>query len=132
MGEICGQNGSNNGELRSLAGRRVARIVVALQDETPARQRGCAMLRILGSRKRLCDGLSRRDFLQAGSLGLLGLGAGSSLTQVAAASPAPAGSFGKAKRCILLYLYGAASQIETFDPKPDAPHGFRCEVIRRS
>ena len=33
------------------------------------------MLRILGSSKRLCDGVSRRDFLQAGSLGLLGMAA---------------------------------------------------------
>ena len=32
------------------------------------------MLRILGNRRRLCDGLTRRDVLQAGSLGLLGLG----------------------------------------------------------
>jgi hypothetical protein len=32
-----------------------------------------------------------------------------------------AGSFGRAKRVILLYLYGAAAQHETWDPKPDAP-----------
>jgi hypothetical protein len=85
------------------------------------------MLRILGSHKRLCDGLSRRDFLQAGSLGLLGLSAGGTLSPALAASPA-AGSFGKAKRCILLYLYGAASQIETFDPKPEAPDQVRGEL----
>src|SRR5437879_2104084 len=33
-----------------------------------------AMLRILGSRKKLCDGLTRRDFLCAGGLSLFGLG----------------------------------------------------------
>ena len=77
------------------------------------------MLRILGSRKRLCDGLSRRDFLSA-SLGALTLGTAATTHQVATASTRLP-SFGKAKRCILLYLYGAASQIETFDPKPDAP-----------
>ena len=32
-----------------------------------------------------------------------------------------AGSFGKAKNVILVHLYGSPSQIETFDPKPDAP-----------
>jgi hypothetical protein len=85
------------------------------------------MLRILGSNKRLCDGLSRRDFLQASSLGLLGLGAQTALSPAAHASPA-GGSFGKAKRCILLYLYGAASQIETFDPKPLAPAEVRGEL----
>ena len=83
------------------------------------------MLRILGSHKRLCDGLSRRDFLQAGGLGLLGLGAQSVLAQPPAVSAEAAAahgpSFGRAKRCVLLYLYGAASQLETFDPKPDAP-----------
>ena len=82
------------------------------------------MLRILGSHKRLCDGFSRRDFLQAGGLGLLGLGAQSILDRTTAGSAEAAAhgpSFGRAKRCVLLYLYGAASQIETFDPKPDAP-----------
>ncbi len=89
------------------------------------------MLRILGFHKRLCDGLSRRDFLQAGGLGLLGLGAGSSLAglpAVAASDSTRASSFGKAKRCVLLYLYGAASQLETFDPKPDAPAQVRGQL----
>ncbi len=85
------------------------------------------MLRILGSHKRLCDGLSRRDFLQAGTLGMLGLGAGRALGSEAAAAQ-PAGSFGRAKRCIFLYLYGAASQLETFDPKPLAPAEVRGEL----
>lgn len=89
------------------------------------------MLRILGSEKRLCDGLSRRDFLQAGSLGLLAAGAGAAMGSspagaTAAATHGPA--FGRAKRCILLYLYGAASQLETFDPKPDAPAEVRGEL----
>ena len=43
----------------------------------------------------------------------------------AAASRPP--SFGRAKSCILLYLYGAPSQLETFDPKPDAPAEVRGE-----
>ena len=32
------------------------------------------MLRILGSPKTLCDGLTRRDFLNVGGLGAFGLG----------------------------------------------------------
>ena len=35
--------------------------------------------------------------------------------------------FGQAKSCILLFLYGSPSQIETFDPKPDAPVEIRGE-----
>lgn len=88
------------------------------------------MLRILGSRKRFCDGVSRRDFLHAG--GLLGLGLADVLRlQEAKAGPGPATKlphFGRAKSCILLYLYGAPSQLETFDPKPDSPAEIRGEL----
>jgi Protein of unknown function (DUF1501) len=80
------------------------------------------MLRILGSAKRLCDGLTRREMLLAGGLGLFGLQATDLLRLQAVPPPAdPAAGFGKAKACILLYLYGAPSQLETFDLKPDAP-----------
>src|SRR5579871_6033507 len=79
------------------------------------------MLRILGSPKRLCSGWTRREMLRAGGLSLLG-------APLAAASPhrLPR-SFGKAKACILLYLYGAPSQLETFDMKPAAPVEIRGE-----
>jgi hypothetical protein len=84
------------------------------------------MLRILGSKKVFCDGLSRRDFMHVGALAPLGL----SLARWAAASAigaplaAPAG-FGKAKRCLLLYLWGSPSQLDTLDPKPGAPAEIR-------
>lgn len=82
------------------------------------------MLRILSSPRRLCSGMTRRDLLQAGGLGMLGLGLDRFL-ELKSAQAAPAGdlvsSFGKAKRCIILFLYGAASQIETVDMKPEAP-----------
>jgi hypothetical protein len=71
------------------------------------------MLRILGSRRLLCDGLTRRDFLQVGALSLA--------TPRAHAARGPLPGFGKARSVILLFLYGGASQLETFDPKPDAP-----------
>src|SRR4051812_12880142 len=85
------------------------------------------MLRILGSHKRACDGFTRRDLLTMGGLGLASLAASgvvSLRTSSALAQPlAPitARSFGRAKRVVLLYLYGAAAQHETFDPKPEAP-----------
>jgi hypothetical protein len=86
------------------------------------------MLRILGGSKRLCDGLTRRDLLHAGAIGLFGLNLAEWATP-APAAPAPgAGGFGRAKSCILLYLYGAPSQIETFDPKPEAPAEIRGEL----
>jgi uncharacterized protein (DUF1501 family) len=54
--------------------------------------------------------ISRRGFLAAASaLGAVGA--------VEAASP----STGRAKSCIVLLLVGGPSQLETWDPKPDAP-----------
>jgi hypothetical protein len=79
------------------------------------------MLRILGSNKRFCDGLSRRDLMHVGALSPLGL----SLSNWSRATEKPPVSavsgFGSAKRCILMYLWGSPSQLDTWDPKPDAP-----------
>jgi len=82
------------------------------------------MLTILGSPATSRDALSRRRVLAAGALGALGTLTTAIRGQNAAASEAPHArpeSFGRAKRVILLYLYGAAAQHETWDPKPDAP-----------
>lgn len=78
------------------------------------------MLRLRGSRKRLCDGMSRRDFLHIGGLGALGLGLGDLFRLQASTSPSTR-RLGKARACILLFPYGSPPQHETFDPKPDAP-----------
>ncbi len=88
------------------------------------------MLRVLGSPKRLCNGLTRRDLLHAGGLSLLGLSLADyfRLSAVQAGPTKTSSSFGKAKACILLYLYGSPSQLETFDMKPDAPVGIRGEL----
>lgn len=89
------------------------------------------MLRVLGSAKTLCNGLTRRDFLQVGSLPFLGLGLEQFLRHRAEASPEPASplrSFGRAKACILLFLYGSPSQLEWADMKPDAPEDIRGEL----
>lgn len=89
------------------------------------------MLRILGSPKRFCSGWTRREMLQAGVLGFFGLGLGDflRLTDLQAAPRRPSSrSFGRAKSCILLHLYGSPSQLETFDMKPDAPVEIRGEL----
>ncbi|MDA0285099.1 MAG: DUF1501 domain-containing protein, partial [Planctomycetota bacterium] len=84
------------------------------------------MLRVLGSHRKLCNGLGRRDFLQAGSLGVVGLGLSDLLAaESRAATDLTPRSFGQAKRCILLFLYGSPSQLETFDMKPEAPAEIR-------
>jgi len=58
----------------------------------------------------------RRDFLQIGSIPLLGLG----LTAFGA-TPILCDNQGSAKSCILIWLDGGPSHLETFDPKPSAP-----------
>jgi hypothetical protein len=88
------------------------------------------VLRILGSAKRLCNGVTRREMLRAGGLSLCGLGLADFLRLRDAEAAAPAAratSFGRAKSCILLYLYGSPSQLETCDMKPDAPLEIRGE-----
>src|SRR5438445_2727770 len=89
------------------------------------------MLRVLGSPKTLCDGLTRRDMLWAGGLGLLGVGLDGFLRLQAAQPQAPVpvhAGFGRAKSCILLFLYGSPSQLELADMKPDAPVEVRGEL----
>jgi uncharacterized protein (DUF1501 family) len=65
-----------------------------------------------------CDGTTRRDFLQAGALGAIGL----SLPQFLAAKEA--GAIDKKhddRSVIMIFNLGAPSQLDTFDMKPDAP-----------
>jgi hypothetical protein len=90
------------------------------------------MLRVLGSPKKLCNGVTRREMLLGGGLSLFGLGLSDFLrlsdVQASDRGTRPGRHFGKAKSCILLYLYGSPSQLETFDPKPDAPIEVRGEL----
>ncbi len=68
-----------------------------------------------------CAGNSRRNVLQIGGLTALGLGLehAARLPELRAANPT--GKGGKARSCILLWLDGGPSHLETFDVKPDAP-----------
>jgi len=81
------------------------------------------MITMLGSPRRCCDGLTRRETLQAGALGMLGGMFG--LPQVASSAIPKKG--GKAKNVIVLYLLGGAPTQDMFDMKPDAPSGIRSE-----
>jgi hypothetical protein len=86
------------------------------------------MLSLFDKGTRLCDGLTRREWLRVGGLGALGLSL-PALLQGRNASAATAGvSFGKAKSCILLFYLGGPPQHETWDPKDDAPSGIRGEL----
>ena len=76
--------------------------------------------------------LSRRQLISAGPLSLLGLTLPDLLRgrQLAAApTPLPAldGSFGRAKSCILLFMWGGPAHQDTFDMKPNAPLEVRGE-----
>ena len=72
------------------------------------------------------EGCNRREMLRVGGLALAGLSLPALLQKRAAAGPKPA-SFGRAKNCIILYLSGGPAQLDTFDPKPDAPEDVRGE-----
>ncbi len=72
----------------------------------------------------LCDGITRRDFLHAGSLSAAALGFGLTLPQMLALE-AKAEKPKQEMNCIFLFLLGAPSQMDTWDMKPDAPSEIR-------
>ncbi len=81
------------------------------------------MLNITTGSHRSCDRVTRRELLRVGSLAALGLGLPGFL-QRRAYSGSPAG---KEVSCILLWLQGGISHIDSFDPKPEAPQEIRGE-----
>jgi hypothetical protein len=85
------------------------------------------MVTLLGSKRRLCDGLTRRETLKAGALSALG-GAFNLPALLAAEERRPARARpGRARSVILLYLLGGAPTQDMFDLKPNAPAGIRGE-----
>lgn len=89
------------------------------------------MLRVLGSPKNFGPGLHRRDLLRIGGLGLAGVALPEVFALQAAARASDAArtpSFGQAKSVILIHLYGAPSQLEWVDPKPNAPREVKGEL----
>ena len=72
--------------------------------------------------------ISRRTAVQAGAVGMLGLGM-NHLGALRTASSAEANprSYGQAKACIYIFLSGGLAQQDSFDLKPDAPDTVRGE-----
>jgi Protein of unknown function (DUF1501) len=82
------------------------------------------MLTIYGSRSRFCDGVSRRNFLKIGTLGLAGL----SFPQLLRAEAA-AGIRQSHKAVIMIFLPGGPAHQDIFDLKPQAPSDIRGEFM---
>jgi len=80
------------------------------------------MLTIYGQRHRFCDGVSRRNFLKIGALGLGGL----ALPQLLRAE-AQSGAGKSHRAVIMIYLPGGPPHQDTFDLKLDAPSEIRGE-----
>ena len=72
---------------------------------------------------RSCDGLTRRDVLRVGALSALGM----SLPGVLEVQATAGVSSGREVSCILVWLQGGISHIDSFDPKPEAPAEIRGE-----
>src|SRR5262245_37682818 len=91
---------------------------------------------------RLCEGLTRREWLRVGGLSTVGLGLPELLVgRAAAAAPASAAvpssgaapsseaapSFARARSCIVVFLFGAPAHQDIWDLKPGAPSEYRGE-----
>jgi hypothetical protein len=82
------------------------------------------MLRFLCDEPGLGSRITRREWLRIGGLGLGALASGSSrANQPDAARP----GFGRARSVLVIFTGGGMSQLDTFDPKPDAPAEIRGE-----
>src|SRR5678809_1546127 len=69
-----------------------------------------------------CDGITRRDFLEIGTLGAIGL----TMSKYAALRTLAAVEKGNdEKSVIMIFNLGAPSQLDTWDMKPDAPREIR-------
>ena len=81
------------------------------------------MFDLLTGRSADCSGASRRDFLRVGGLATSGL----ALPAYLRLRSANAATNRTPPNCILLWLQGGPSHIDTLDPKPDAPAEIRGE-----
>ena len=77
------------------------------------------MLSLLAGTSRDCQRVSRRSFLEVGTLA--GLGLSLPLALAARRQAAAAGKSTSDVNCILIWAQGGTSHHDTFDPKPDAP-----------
>jgi hypothetical protein len=79
------------------------------------------MLLLGRGRQRTCQGMTRREFIQIGASSVLGL----SLADLLKLRASNSYQVGSARAVIFLWLWGGPSQLETWDPKPNAPLDFR-------
>ena len=84
------------------------------------------MLDLIGGGFSTCDGVRRRAFLRVGALGLLGVSMADVLRSRSLAKAR--GEPSNETAVIQVLLGGGPSQLETYDPKPDAPAEFRGEL----
>jgi hypothetical protein len=87
----------------------------------PAEEKSAIVLRFLSRPTRGHGLLTRREWLRLGGLGLAALAA----QAAPAARPAAFPGLGKARSVLLIYTSGGQSQLDTWDPKPDAPEEVR-------
>src|SRR6516165_12085924 len=86
------------------------------------------MLTIWGQRShRLCDGVSRRDFLKIGGLGLGGCGGLTLPNLLRLQAQGAVNPKEGPKSVIFIYMFGGPSHIDMYDLKPDAPVEIRGE-----
>ncbi len=75
--------------------------------------------------RRSMEALTRRQVVGAGILAVTGLSLPALFSKQAHADPAPTGGsasgFGQARAVIVIFQWGGPSQLDTWDPKPDAP-----------
>ncbi len=82
------------------------------------------MLTVWGNKQRTCDGVSRRDFLTAGALGVGGL----TLADVLRLRAASGDSTERTPRAVIMVcLAGGPSHLDMYDLKPEAPTDYRGE-----
>ncbi len=85
------------------------------------------MLKLATGASANCEGLTRREWLQVGGLGTMGLLLPELVASRAASAALSGGTFGRAKSCIVLFLFGAPAHQDLWDLKPDAPSEVRGE-----
>src|SRR6476661_4429028 len=81
------------------------------------------MLNFGNIRVPVCDGVTRRSFLQAGSAGLAGLSLPTLLNLQSAGAIDERQA--KIKNCITIFLVGSPGHLDTWDLKPNAPSEVR-------
>ena len=85
------------------------------------------MLRVLGERRSACDGVTRREAIRVGGLGLFG--SVSLPAFLHAANQQQTDLPQRAKSVVLINLFGGPPHMDMFDLKPNAPKNIRGEMI---